>query len=296
MVEYPDRGSEEREACRGLISSLIVEADDSEITVSMTEKRRRNLVVIAGVRSTRVDTLCLSLWDLAAAHLLRFEVLVEEVEGLFVRAGTAGDGEHALAALIMGSLGDGDACARALADLANLAATTTDDAADHISWNADVLSLDVFAILDDRRRAGVGAAVTTRWVGRSWCTRGEVGTVASAGEAARSTSTKPDRASTVDCWRSAALDTDGWAIEDSAVAALLIVDEALANLPHGLLNAFGCTLDLDDALGGLWKHLFLSDHAHARRVLNLLDLESLTANDSAHLVVRDQETDGCDLR
>ena len=48
------------------------------------------------------------------------------------------------------------------------------------------------------------------------------------------------------------------------------------------------TLDLDDTLGGLGKHLLGGDHAGAREVLNVLDLETLATDDGAHEVVRDQ--------
>lgn len=41
------------------------------------------------------------------------------------------------------------------------------------------------------------------------------------------------------------------------------------------------------------EHLFLGNHANTGSVLNLLNLQTLAADDGAHLVVRDQETDGC---
>jgi hypothetical protein len=69
---------------------------------------------------------------LAASHLLGFQVLVQEVERLLVGTGATSDGEHALASIIVRSLGNGDAGTRRFADLADLAATATDDAANHI--------------------------------------------------------------------------------------------------------------------------------------------------------------------
>lgn len=48
---------------------------------------------------------------LAAAHLLGFEVFVEEIKSFLIARRTAGDGEHTLAGLIMGCFGDGDPCA-----------------------------------------------------------------------------------------------------------------------------------------------------------------------------------------
>lgn len=49
------------------------------------------------------------LGDLAATHLLGFEVLIQQVESLLVCSWATGDGEHALASVVMWSLGDRDA-------------------------------------------------------------------------------------------------------------------------------------------------------------------------------------------
>lgn len=131
----------------------------------------------------------LLLWRLLAAHLLGFEILVEKIQRLLVAAGRASDGKHALAALVMRSLGNGDASPRALPDFANLAAATANDAANHIRRNADVLGLDFLAVLGVsgrwRTTGGVGAGAAT--VGR-WGVA-EVGTMAGAivGSAAPST-------------------------------------------------------------------------------------------------------------
>lgn len=188
----------------------------------------------------------------------------------------------------MRSLGDGDASSGALADLGDLAASTSDDASNHVSWDADVLSLNVLAIL------GLGWwRWTGRWVGGApWVGRrniAEVGTVTSAVEG-------PATSVAAGCStvgkRTTSLDSDGWVVEDSAIAALLVVYEALANLPDSLLNALWVTLNLDNALGGLWEHLFLRNHANGREILNLLDLKTLTADDCTHLVVGDEEADG----
>lgn len=89
---------------------------------------------------------------LAASHLLRLEVLVQEVQCFLVGARAAGNGEHALAGVVVGGLCDRDARAGALADLADLAAATADDAAHHVRGNADVLRLHLFTIFGMRRR------------------------------------------------------------------------------------------------------------------------------------------------
>ena len=60
----------------------------------------------------------LLLGELVTASLLGLEVLVKKVQGLFVGLGTAHDGEHALASLIVRSLGNRDAGTRVLADVA----------------------------------------------------------------------------------------------------------------------------------------------------------------------------------
>jgi hypothetical protein len=225
--------------------------------------------------------------DLATAHLLSLEVLVEQVECLLVSAGAAGDGEHALSSLVVRSLGNADAGARRLADLADLAASTADDATNHVGRDGDVLSLDVFTLVDSRGSKTAGTNVRTRRVGRRR-RGGEVGTVSSTVEAARCavSSTVCSTGST------ASLDADRRAVENGAVAALFVVDEALADLPDSLLYTVRGALNLDNALSRLRKHLLLRDHADTGPVLDLLDLGALTADDRSHLVVRDEKTDG----
>lgn len=242
----------------------------------------------------RAGALCLRLWSLAATHLLGFEVLVQKVKCLLVRTWTTGDGEHALASVVVRSLGDRDTGTGALADLADLAATASNDAADHVSGDADVLSLDILSFLYGRRWAALRASVAARWVGLCGCTTSEVSSV--AGTVVRSLlwgAAKASRSTSAVNWRrSTSLDADYRAVEDGAISALLIVDEALANLPSSLLDALGRTLDFNNALSRLWEHFLLCDHAYTRGVLDLLNLESLAANDSAHLVVRDQQANG----
>lgn len=203
---------------------------------------------------------------LAAAHLLALEVLVEKVECGLVGLGGAHDGEHTLTSLIMRSLGDGDASTGGLADLRDLAATTADDASDHVRWDGDVLGLDLLSVLV------VG-----------WDAASDTLTVRATVEGAWSLVATDSGA--------AGLSADNWVVEDGALATLPIVDEALADLPDGSLNALWVTLNLDDALGRLWEHLLLGDHTDTRDILDVLDLESLATDDGTHLVVGDKELD-----
>jgi hypothetical protein len=225
--------------------------------------------------------------DLATAHLLSLEVLVEQVECLLVSAGAAGDGEHALSSLVVRSLGNADAGARRLADLADLAASTANDASNHVGRDGDVLSLDVFTLLDSWRSETASTNVRTRRVGGR--RRGsEVGTVSSAVEAARCAIS----GTVCSAGSTASLDAHRRAVENSAVAALLVIDEALADLPDSLLDTIRGALDLDNALSRLRKHLLLRDHADTGSILDLLDLGALTTNNGSHLIVRDEKTDG----
>jgi hypothetical protein len=96
-----------------------------------------------------------------------------------------------------------------------------------------------------------------------------------------------------DAWRTNALSTNNRVVQNGAGASLPVIHQALADLPDGTLNALRGALNLDYPLGRLRQHLLLCHHAHTRHVLNVLDLETLTANDGAHLVVRDEQFDRC---
>lgn len=54
-------------------------------------------------------------------------------------------------------LGNGDASSRSLANVANLAAATANDASNHVGGDANVLSLDFLSILVVGRRAASGS-------------------------------------------------------------------------------------------------------------------------------------------
>lgn len=187
----------------------------------------------------------------------------------------------------MRGLCDGDAGTRTLTDFRDLAASATDDAANHVGRDADVLSLDVLVVFGSNGCRSAGGRFTAGVGGRGVA---EVGTVASAvvGRAAtgrvRLTVASGSTSSTTG-------DSDSRVVENGAVAALFVVDQALADLPDSLLDAIRRALNFNDTLGGLGKHLLLGDHANSGSILDLLDLEALATNDGAHLVVGDEETD-----
>lgn len=227
--------------------------------------------------------------SLAAAHLLALEVLVQEVKGGLVGLGAAHDGEHSLASVIVRSLGNRDSSAGSLADLADLASTTANDASNHVGRNADVLCLDLLSVLVVCWDATAGGLAIRAAVEGSWCLLAEISTVASAHHAWAAVFTALVANAALS---TTGLGADNWVVEDSAGSALPIIDQALADLPDRLLDTLWGSLDLDDALGGLRKHLLLGNHPDARDVLDVLNLKTLAANDRAHLVVRDKKLDG----
>lgn len=80
-------------------------------------------------------------------------------------------------------------------------------------------------------------------------------------------------------------------VQDRALAAVPVVDEALGNLLHGDADALGLARHLDDALGRLGEHLLARHHARRRELLDLADLGAALADDGADEEVRDEEAD-----
>lgn len=235
--------------------------------------------------SMKPASLLVVLRPLAAAHLFGLEVLVEKVQSLLVCCSTSSDGEHALASIIMGSLCDGNTSTRALPDVADLAAAATNDTSHHVGRDADVLCLKLLAVLGVRRRRAT-VEVLTR--GTSVARRGKVSAVTCTvvrslpGSVARPIANR---------WSSTCLSPHDRVVKNSSESTLLIIDEALANLIYSFFDTLGGPSNLDDTLSGLREHVFLCDHADSRCILDLLDLETLAADDRAHLVVRDEKTD-----
>lgn len=236
----------------------------------------------------------------ASPELLSLEVFVKQVEGLLVASAGTGDGKHALASLVVRGLRDADSRSAGATDLLDLGATTADDAPDHVGGDRDVLGLRLLAILIDGGGGRRAVALSSTRSGHRLATaegRGsvlEVGSVTGAGvRAGGALGGERDAVANSATDGRAALGADSGVVEDGASAALPVIDKALANLPDGHADGVGVTLDLDDALSRLRKHLLLGDHAGTRHILNVLDLETLATNDGAHLVVRDEEAHGC---
>lgn len=194
-------------------------------------------------------------------------------------------------------LGNRDASARCLADLTDLAASATNDAANHVSGNADVLRLDLFTVLIMSRRTSKGCVrIRTAVVGpRS--TVAEVGAIACSHHTRAAAVLASAGTRVVSC-SAANVSSTGWlsandgVVENGASATLPVIYQALADLPHRALDTLGRTLNLDNSLGRLREHLFLRDHAHTGSILDVLDLETLSSDNGTHLIMRDEELDG----
>lgn len=169
-------------------------------------------------------------------------------------------------------LGDRNASTRGLANLTDLAAGPADDATNHVRGNADVLRLDLFTVLvmsggatrcGIRIRAAAKGAATTVTEVSSIASAHDTGASVLSPAATRGTEAAgaaAEAAAAGSSWLSA----HNGVVENRAGSALPVVYKALANLPNGALDTLGSTLDFDNALGRLGKHLFLSNHAHTR--------------------------------
>ena len=220
---------------------------------------------------------------LTSTHLLGLEVFVQQIQGLLVAAGASSDREHALPSIIVWSLCNGDARPGTPPDLADFAALSPDDATDHVGRYADVLSVYLFSILGMCR-----GWWSVSWVWRRSTRVGCIGKVCSTASAIEGSATAITRAVSQRC--SPCLRPHHRVVKHSPIPALFVVNKALADLPDRLLQAVRRTCNFNDTLGGLRKHLLLGHHSHARAVLNLLDLQTLSSDNGAHLIVRDQKS------
>ena len=84
--------------------------------------------------------------------LLALELVVKQEQCLLVRLGCANDGEHSLAGIIMGLLGNGYLRTRQTSNLGDLGPATTDDAANHVGGDGDVLGAEVGGLSGGRTR------------------------------------------------------------------------------------------------------------------------------------------------
>lgn len=250
------------------------------------------------------------------ALFLALKLVVEQEERLFVRLRRADNREHALASLIMRSLGDGDLRTRETTDLSDLGTASPNNAAHHVGGDGDVLGADVTADLSGSgRSASGGRAGDSSGGGRSG-SRGGAGSNgrerraicggrhaistenAVGGSATGSTSestsggdtfaigsdTRDDNAS---CARGAGV------VQHRSETTLPVFEQAATDLFDSTADALGSALDFDDAFSGLREHVLGSNHASTRCILDGLDLESLTADDGAHKVMGNEETQRC---
>ena len=226
-----------------------------------------------------------------SAHLLCLQVLIEKVKCGLVGLGTAHDCEHSLSSLVVWRFSDANARTRSLANLADFATGSADDTSHHVRRNANILGLELLSILIMCWRATLSGIRIRSAVVVAGCTFAEIGSIASSHNAwaiVLAGSITSSHASLAHSSYRTRLCANNRIIEDGASTALPIINQTLANLPDGLLDAFGAALNLNNTLSGLGKHLLLRDHANTRDILDMLDLETLSANDRAHLVVRDQ--------
>lgn len=241
----------------------------------------------------RVDplnhTAHLFLRQLASAGLLGLEVFVQQVQSLLISLSAAHDREHALSGLIVRRFSDGNAGSRASAYLGDFASTPADDATDHVRRNADILSLNFFAVLSDKGIAAVGGIGIRASAIATGLTVAEIGAVTSA--VVRTTAVAIAHAAGVHRGGSANRCTNRRIVKDCAGSPLPVVDEAFSNLPNSLLNTLWSALHFHDPFGRLRKHLLLSDHSHTGSILDMFDLQTLSTDNGAHLIVGDQEAD-----
>lgn len=187
-------------------------------------------------------------------------------------------------------LGNGDAGSRRLANFADLAATTSDDAANHISRDANILRLDFLSILVMSGGPAAGCVGIRSTIERPRAAAiAEVSPVTCAHNTGAAVFASP-AAAAAEAARPG-LSAYNRVVENGTGPTLPVINQTLANLPHSALDTLWRTLNLDNSLGGLGEHFLLGDHAHARNILYMLDFETLSANDCAHLVVGNEEFD-----
>jgi hypothetical protein len=235
--------------------------------------------------------------SLASAHLLCLEVLIQEVQGGLIGLCTAHDREHAFASLVVRGLGNADSSTRSLADFADLATCTANDTADHVGRDANVLGLQLLSVLIVSRwtttlgSIRVGAAIVIL----SWGTLTEVSTVACSHDTivvVIATSISSKTLTHARALASTGLGSHNRVVKYGSSASLPVINQALADLPDSLLDTLWSTLNFNNALGRLRKHLLLGHHANTGDILDVLNLQALSANDRAHLIVGDQQLDG----
>lgn len=168
---------------------------------------------------------------------------------------------------VVTDLGNGNTRARSLANLTDLAACAANDTANHIRWDADVLSLDFLSVLVVSGWSSAAHVRIRSTLEAARCRSvAEVSTVASAHDTGWSTVFAPAcgvAAHATGQGTAARLSADRRIVENSTCATLPVVHQALADLPDGALDTLRRSLHLHDSLGRLGKHFLLRHHAHA---------------------------------
>lgn len=260
--------------------------------------------------------------------LLGLELVIEQEERLLVCLGGALDGKHALTRLVVGHLGDRDPGPAQAADLGDLGTALADDAADHVGRDRDVLRAQVGCVDEGWSRGvglasvgrvgsgagneasagshdgvGVGAAravvvrvvvvaVRVVVVVEAAVVRVEVHGAHGTGEVSRATlATRTlllETAHAAGSQDARAVTLTGL-VENNVLRSVPVLGETRDNLADSDTDSIDGALDLDDTLSGLGEHLLGGDHACTREILDVLNLETLTTDDGAHEVVRDEE-------
>lgn len=214
----------------------------------------------------------------------------------------------------MGNLGDRDPGSRQSSDLGDLgSSSTTDmlvwvcidrkvdlhDTSDHVAGNGDVLGSEVGVVHVDRSLAlpPVGCG-TGRSGGDTSPASSPVSTEWPSSETSSNTSPPDSTSGTSDGLSSkpsrqdAGVSSSSGVVLDGTLSSVPVFYQTLGDFENGSLDSLNSSLDFNDSLGRLRKHLLGSDHSCTRLVLDLLDLQSGSTNDGTHEVVGDQQSDG----
>lgn len=211
----------------------------------------------------------------------------------------------------MRDLGDRDSRAGESSDLGDLGTTSatwvsiytnvlvrpSHDAADHVGGNRDVLRSQVRVVGQVGGR-GLGTPPGLSGAERDAAPADSSLAVEASGSTETSNRGPPDTASRASdglgaksASEDAGITSCSGVVLDGALTPLPVLEQALGDLEDGRSDSVNGSLNLDDSFGRLREHLLGSDHARARSVLDLLDLESGPADDGTHEVVGDQQSD-----
>jgi len=246
--------------------------------------------------------------------LLGLELRVEKHESSLGGLGGTDDGEHPLSTVVMGDLGDRDPGSRQSSDLGDLGSTSTTgmlawvyikskcdlhDTSYHVAGNGDVLGSKVWVVHVDRSFAlpPVGCRTAGRSSGDTSPASSPVSTEWSSSESSsntgppNSTSRTGNGLSSKSSRQDAGVSSSSRVVLDGTLSSVPVLYQTLGDLENSGLDSLNSSLNFNDSLGGLRKHLLGGDHSSTRLVLDLLDLQPGSANDGTHEVVGDQQSD-----